>query len=107
MSVYPVVKENFTPIDPIIDEWVKRNRLFLFKEYRECAVRSVELCDRMGSRRVQIWIDPVKDGTTTVNVWEIRPRYREVSRGTKLVTGPEGLAKALDEALELASTLLS
>ena len=105
MGVYPVLKRNYDEIDPIIENWVHHNSLHLYKEYKEVEVRSVNIVDKDGNRRFQIWIDPVgKDGTIPVHVWEIK-RYiweRKKSRPIDLIASQSTLKATLEKALELA-----
>ena|SRR5260221_7078799 len=107
METWHPKKLNFEPIDRIIDDWVQHNKLNLMKEYKDCDVRSVDLTDSTGSRRVQIWIDPVEDDRTTINVWKIPRRSRDNKPPTRIPANKENLRSALDEAVEMANDWLT
>jgi len=84
METFPVQKLCFEPIDGIVNDWVDQYGLTLIKEYKGVEVRSVYLTDSTASRRVQIWIDPLEDSRSAINVWEIA-RHRRDDRPPTLI----------------------
>lgn len=102
--MYPVLKQSFLEIDPIIKKWCADNSLFLYTESKEVEVRSVDIVDTDGNRRFQIWIDPLKDnGSTGVHVWELKQRIKErrTNPPIDLATTKANLRETLDHALDL------
>ncbi len=102
--MYPVLKQNFLDIDPIIEKWCADNSLFLYRESKEVEVRSVEIVDMDGNRRFQIWIDPLtENGSTVVHVWGIKRRIKErrTNLPINLAATKANLREALDHALDL------
>ncbi len=87
---------SYEKIDSYLMQWANRNRLYLYKEYKEIQVRSVEIADK-GGRRSQIWIDPPdEDGLVGVHVWNFKKKRRD------FLVSVIDLDEFLDNALKIA-----
>jgi hypothetical protein len=65
---------SYESIDPIINAWVTKHALHLYKSYRSAEVRSVELVSSSG-RKCQLWIDaPDPSANVQVHVWDYKKR---------------------------------
>lgn len=97
MELYPILKMDYAEIDPIIDEWVRENSLYLDTVHKEVEVRSITIVDENGIRRFQIWIEPPeKDGSIGVHVWDLK------NPQTDLVALKASHGETLKKALEFA-----
>ena len=89
---------SYSAIDPIINEWVNANGLFLYKRYQEIEVRSVDVVNAQG-KRCQIWIDePTDGGLVGVHVWN----YKKRGNRRDFLISPTDLFEYLNHALTLA-----
>jgi hypothetical protein len=93
----------YESIDPVIKDWVDAHQLYLYKEYKEAEVRSVE--NRLGRRRgYQIWIDePDQSGLIGVHVWDFNPLNRGGRRYDFLIAKRE-LRECLESTLRIATS---
>jgi L-rhamnose isomerase len=107
MEPWPLQKLNYEPIDSVINDWVEQNGLTLMKAYKDDDVRSVYISNSTGSRRVQIWIDPIEDDRTTINVWEMPQRMSDNMPPIRIPTHKQNVRIALDEALQIANGSLA
>jgi hypothetical protein len=88
----------YEKIDPTINGWVERNRLYLYKEYKEIEVRSVEFVSANG-RRFQIWVDPPDvDGMIGIHVWDFKRKRRD------FLVSEIDLDEYLQSTLDIAQT---
>lgn len=88
---------SYHSIDPIINEWVSRNSLHLYRKYQDAEVRAVRIIDSQG-RIYAIGVDPPdKEGRIKVraNAWDFKKRNKEYLANT------ENLNIILGEALLL------
>jgi hypothetical protein len=100
MAIYPVLKADYSKIDPFIEEWVSENALCIQRVYKEVEVRSVEFSKKNGGRMSQIWIDPPEDsGSITVHVWDFNNPVIDLSSA-----GERDFRSVLDEALRIANS---
>lgn len=64
-------------INGVLEAWAKRNKLYLYKEYKEIEVCSVDIVSEKG-RQSQIWIDPLdSEGLTGIHVWDFKKKRRD------------------------------
>jgi hypothetical protein len=91
----------YEQIDAIIDAWASANRLHVYREYKECEVRSIE--QRSGPRTGwQIWIDkPNSDGLIGVHVWDFQ-KLKKGGRCRDFLVSAVDLREYLDLALTIA-----
>src|SRR5690349_5085174 len=109
MTIYPLQKQNYDLIDPMIREWASENSLRLYTESQNVEVRSVWFCDDTGEARFQIGIDPLKeDGAIGVHVYEVKKLIREskASKPTSFLSTALTLRETLDEALDFVRSRL-
>ena len=91
---------DYSIIDPILTKWVAENGLYLYKEFKDTVVRSVELSRIGGGRKAQIWIEPPKlDGSIPVHIWDFSNPVIDL-----ISTDSLGLSIILGEALRIANS---
>ncbi len=88
-------------VDQILKPWSSAHQLHVYTEYKDEAVRSMDMVGDKDSK-VQIWIDPVSpDGVVSVHLWDYHRRRKQLS-------GPVvDLNKLLDAAYQEATEWLS
>lgn len=100
-DLYPIHRiASYALVDPAIREWCKRHSLILCTDYKDNDVRSVDVVGP-GGRKCQVWIDPPEHGAVTVHIWPYGPPHE------RLTTSIEDVSKALEQAYELASSLVA
>ena len=82
----------FESIDDLIADWARRNCLAWSRQYRDEAVRSIDLPLSDG-RIAQIWLEPTTDQT-----WKIRAWDRKQQNFSLIVAKPQ-LGQGLSDAL--------
>ena len=56
-----MIQDKFKDIDPILDKWLPKYGLMVFKEYKDYSVRSIEVIDDSGLS-YHIWVEQSGNG---------------------------------------------
>ena len=107
--MYPLQKQNYEPVDPIIRELASENSLQIYTESKDVEVLSVLFSDETGEVRFEIWIDPVSgEETTGVHVYEVKKRIweRRSTTPTSFPSTVDTLKESLEQALNLVRSKL-
>ena len=98
-----MTKDRFKDIDPILDKWLPKLGLTVFKEYKDYSVRSINVIDD-GGLSYHIWIERnEKDDSYMVKAhWDLGEKVNRerVTRSWEKVSKVEQLFDTLDKAYE-------
>lgn len=83
-----MIKDQFKEIDPILDKWLSKYGLFVFKEYQDYSVRSIDVIDDSGLS-YHIWIEHIKNS----NNYMVKAHWRA---NKKVIKNP--ITKSWEEA---------
>jgi hypothetical protein len=64
---------SYAEIDPIIFAWIEKHHFTLFTEYKDSAVRSIEVVSASG-QKFQIWLDRPASGKVSIHLWDFRKK---------------------------------
>jgi len=92
----------FTEIDPILSQWAVRHALRWYSEYQDTEVRTLYL-NPDKRNRVQIAVDVLDNGRTTVRLGQNRKGLSRLSRIETYEVAISELADTLDNALQIAT----
>ncbi len=67
---------DFSTIDKILNDWAKKYGLFIYTQYKDCEVRSIDVVDDLGGT-YQIWLDITPDAQIIINCWDKKKQKKE------------------------------